>query len=257
MPGMPFHLEKGHALMALEDLVNDASHHGVLTTVFDGLRAGTPMADVFEAALASAPTLDHYAGHAGPGGLGDFVRGAWFGQAGAGGAPTYWLDYQGDVDGIVREALLYALETAWGVDRSRSLPARVDRSRRVELWWHCAQRWFDAWIAWSGPDSTVTVLFATPPHTGGNITDRIDEAVAQGLATSVQLEAAATDGDLVLVCQERNEPSRLRPRSSAGWSAGGQLFLPPIGRATVGSGPVGAYTISAHAGGVKPRTVWK
>jgi hypothetical protein len=30
-----------------------------------------------------------------------------------------------------------------------------------------------------------------------------------------------------------------------------------VARDTVGSGPVGAYSISADAGGVRPRTTWK
>lgn len=255
MPGMPFHLEKGHALMALEDLLNDAQHHSVVRTAFDGLRQGVPVGEVFDTALASAPTLDAYAGNAGQNGLGDFVRGAWFDQA-SGSAPPYWLDYRGDVDGIVREALLFAMETAWGVDRSSPLPRRVDRSRRIDLLWHCAQRWFDAWVTWQSVDGPVTVLFATPPHTGGDIIDEIASAVSQGRATAVDAASAGADGDMVIVCQERNRPGR-RTIPQPGWSPRGAITLPAIGRGTVGSGTVGTYSISADAGGSRPRTNWQ
>ena len=34
---------KGHALMALEDLLNNPAHHAVLSAAFDGLRNGTPV----------------------------------------------------------------------------------------------------------------------------------------------------------------------------------------------------------------------
>lgn len=256
MPGMPFHLEKGHALMALEDLLNNDQHHAALSTTFDGLRSGTPLGTVFAEALVGAPMVDGYGGHAGPGGLGAFVEGAWFGQSTTG-QGEYWLDYQGDVDGIAREALLFAMETAWGVDRSKALPAAVDRSRPIVLLWHCAQRWFDAWVLWDGPSSAVTVLFATPPHTGGDIIDRIDGAVSTGWATPVTATSAHADGDMVLVCQEQNRPARRSRTSAISWSATGVFPLPALGRDTVGSGAVGAYSISADAGGARPRTTWK
>ncbi len=256
MPGMPFHLEKGHALMALEDLLNDDKHHAVVHQVFEGVRSGTPLGQVFADALATAPILDQYAGHAGTAGLGAFVSGAWFGQATTPGAQPYWLDYEGDVDGIVREALLLAMETAWGVSRSQPLPASVDRSRRIVLLWHCAQRWFDAWVTWDSPDGPVTLLFATPPHTGGKILDRIDGAVSKGWAQPVDASSVAAEGDMVLVCQERNLPAGPR-RSRAAWTGLGSVLLPPIGRGTVGSGAVQAHSISADAGGARPATTWR
>lgn len=256
MPGMPFHLEKGHALMALEDLLNDASHHAVVARVFDGLRDGTALGEVFADALADAPTLDHYFGHAGTDGLGAFVRGSWFGQATAGGPTPYWLDYEGDVDGIVREALLFAMERAWSVDRGQPLPATIADRRGIELVWHCAQRWFDAWITWQSAEGPVTVLFATPPHTGGDIIDRIADATAVGRATPVSATTAGADGDMVLVCQEENGPASWGSSLVTGWWASGAFPLPPIGRATRGTGAVGAYSISADAGGNRPRTMW-
>ena len=148
------------------------------------------------------------------------------------------------------------METAWQVDRTKPLPATVDHSRRVALVWHCAQRWFDAWVTWDSATGPVTVLFATPPHTGGDIIDRIDIAVKNGTATAVQPATATATGDMVLVCQERNGPQRKRTNPLA-WSASGAVQLPPVGRANHGTGSVGAYSISADAGGVRPRTKWQ
>jgi hypothetical protein len=258
MPGMPFHLEKGHALMALEDLLNNPANHATLAAAYDGLRQGTPVAQVFAAALVAplpakpAPVLDQYAGKAGAGGLGQFVGRSWFGD---GGNP-YWLDYEGDVDGIIREALLFAIEKAWGVDRAEPLPAELDHSRRIDLLWHCAQRWFDAWVTWQAKEGPVVVLFATPPHVGGSIVDRIDVAVAAGWAKKVDAAGADPDGDMVLVCQETNLPGPKLLAPFLDWSGLGEILLPAIGRDTVGGGDPAAYSISADAGGATPRTAW-
>ena len=89
MPGMPFHLEKGHALMALEDLLNNPAHHAVLSAAFDGLRNGTPVADVFKhRARLGSRCSRHYGSHpavTAAGGLGPFVAGAWFAAPGRAG----------------------------------------------------------------------------------------------------------------------------------------------------------------------------
>lgn len=257
MPGMPFHLEKGHAFMALEDVINDSTHHAIVAAAWDGLRTGTPVGQVFDTALQSAPVLSHFAGKAGQGGLGPFVTHHWFGTGKPKGTAPYWLDYRGDVDGIVREALLFAMETAWGVSRDAPLPANVDRGRQIRLLWHCAQRWFDAWILWDSPTDDVTVLFATPPHTGGDIIDRIKLAIAKGWANEVSAASASTDGDMVLVCQERNTRGRRKLRSPLVPSPRGAFTLPAIGRDTVGSGGVGTYSIHADAGGAQPPTSWQ
>ena len=126
MPGMPFHLEKGHALMALEDLLNNPAYRPVLSVAFDGLRNGTPVGQVLSTALNSTQVIELYGSHpevTAAGGLGPFVAGMWFAAPGAPEPPPYWIDYTGDVDGIVREALLLTMEVAWGVDRNASLPS--------------------------------------------------------------------------------------------------------------------------------------
>ena len=186
MPGMPFHLEKGHALMAIEDLLNNPAHRPVLSAAFDGLRTNVPVADVFSAVAAAAPGLQAYGGQAdvaAAGGLGPFVADAWFAPGAPGPAP-YWIDYTGDVDGVVREALLLTMEVAWGVDRNAPLPTGPS-PRRIELFWHCGQRWFEAWTTWDDPQGPVKILFATPPHIGGTVISNLAPMVAAGKAKAV------------------------------------------------------------------------
>jgi hypothetical protein len=259
MPGMPFHLEKGHALMAIEELLNNHSHHAVLEVAYDGLRTGQAVGTVFRTALMTkAPVLDAYEGEphvTAAGGLGPFVTGAWFGQIAPGTATPnpYWLDYQGDVDGIVREALLFAMEIAWGADRTQKLPPGPF-VRRIELLWHCAQRWFDAWTTWDDPNGPVKVLFATPPHSGGTVTSRIDPMVTGGKATPVVASTVDKSRAMVLISQPTHaEVPMLTWKSVA--TPLGSIPLPSIGTKYQSTGAVGRWRIHPDAGGsINPPT---
>lgn len=254
MPGMPFHLEKGHALMALEDLVNAPQHREVLATVWEGLRSGTPLGDVFSGLTQHAGQLDDYGGQplvTAEGGLGKFVSGAWFGQ----GKDAYWLDYEGDVDGIVRETLLFAMELAGpDVDRTKPLPADPF-ARPIELFWHCGQRWFEAWITWESTTSPIRILFATPPHAAGDVLASVLDAPA-GQVTSVTASTANADRDMVLVTEA--EHTERRSLTLTFWPTGQFVVpLPTVGSAWDGGGTVGAFSIHAHSGGVRPQTFFE
>lgn len=251
MPGMPFHLEKGHGLMALEDLINNPAHRAVLTVARDEMCEGTPMSDVFATVVSNAPTLANYGNNphtAALGGLGPFVADKWFGK------PGYWLDYTGDVDGVVRTTLLFALEAASGVECGTPLP-EGPFDRRVELLWHCGQRWFEAWVGWNDPSDAVSVLFATPPHAFGEVISSVLNA-GPGQATSITASGADPNRDMILITEDAHVE---RPTIGLGfWPTGKtKIPLPSIGRAFDGSGPVHAWRIHANSGGVHPETVFK
>lgn len=267
MPGMPLHLEKGFALMALEDLFNDGAHHALLRKVFDGLRPGhqqLPLGELFAAGVKDpsepAPLLDAYPGNAAVAayaGLGNYVASAWFGeQTGGQPAKQYWIDYSGDIEGVVREALLLAMEVAWGVSRLHPLPhARGADWRAIELFWHCAQRWFEAWVTWK-PNQPVQLLFATPPHTGGPVQASILDVVDQKYAE--QTDAATSQGrprDMVVVCQERHVEKTV-PGITVEASAKGVFALPFVAAGFEGVGAVKPYSVFAKGGGSRPAFTW-
>jgi hypothetical protein len=164
---MPYHLEKGAALKEVERYLNKPlpARLDVLTHLRDGnQRLGS--------ATLNKPALAGYnAGNLGAGyaNLLDYVRDRWFG---ANPNSTYWLDYEGDVEGIVRLALIRAVEISLGVVHGDTPPVAT-REWPIELLWHCSQRWFEAWVTWQtfpGGSGHVLVLLATPAHSGGNIT---------------------------------------------------------------------------------------
>jgi hypothetical protein len=257
MPGMPFHLEKGHALMAVENLLNDPAHRNVLITAFDGLRSGAPLGDVFAGITAHAPQLDAYGQNpavTGAGGLGAFVSGAWFGQPTGTSPESYWLDFEGAVDEVVRETLLFAMEMAGpDVDRTEPLPPEPF-ARTIELFWHCGQRWFESWLTWESPASPITVLFATPPHVAGDVLPSVTSA-PPGQATAVTAATADPDRDMILVTEDDHTERRVPALTF--WPTGKfSLPLPTIGSTWDGSGEVGAWSIHADSGGVRPPTTF-
>lgn len=260
MPGMPFHLEKGHGLMAVESLLNDPAHRAVLATAFEGLRGGTPLGQVFTDVAAKAPLLDAYGGANQPvnaaGGLGAFVSGAWFGQpSSSGNSPnSYWLDYTGRVDEVVRETLLFAIEMAGPADRKKRLPKHPS-TRRIELFWHCGQRWFESWLTWEDASSPIRVLFATPPHTAGEVLSSVSSA-PPGQATKVKAAQADPIRDMVLVTEAEHTERRL-PTLTFGPTEQSNIPLPSVGITWEGKGKVGAWSIHADSGGVRPPTTFQ
>jgi hypothetical protein len=262
MPGMPFHLEKGHALMALEDLFDTqpTAPGAPLASFWDDVRSGVALGTVFRDLLASAPLLSGYGGQAdvnAAGGLGSFVSGAWFDQRSGAGAPPrpYWLDYTGDVDGIVREALLTALELAWGVDRASQLPDPLPQRRPLRFTWHCSQRWFEAWVRWDDHVGPVELMFATPAHTGGTIVRDPGTSEAKGLTTPVAPPTFAEQRGMILVAQQQHVPTIVVSMMIVGTLVG-DVPLPEIGFKFQGQGDVGRWSLTADAGGVVPDTDW-
>jgi hypothetical protein len=113
----------------------------------------------------------------------DRVLTEWFGYEsdGAGGwrkpqpppATTgYWIGYRGDVDRIVRRALLWAIELSLGTG-SDGPPTGQRDPWPIELFWKCPAPWFEAWVVSRRVPTTaaglVTVVLVTPSHQGADV----------------------------------------------------------------------------------------
>jgi hypothetical protein len=176
--GMPYYLEKGPMLTLMENYINgqgqtkretlqvlrdaeaDPGAIGWVAQVFPGLCA--------EAEQKGPPGMSPH----------DHVLKHWFGYepAGDGGAwrlrttPTtgFWIDYKGDVNSIVRKTLRWALEISLGLMPDEDRPGRPDPDP-IEFFWMCNTNWFEGWVMQRPTGHggrMVTVLFATPGHTG-------------------------------------------------------------------------------------------
>ncbi len=186
MPGMPYHLEKGPILSVLESFANGgnagsaATRHGKMRTVLDRLRDSS----VALTAVGGLDSTNLNGGSSNPWSTyqqrADHINHDWFGITATGAQPGFdatnpqptgfWVNYYGDVEGIVRETLIRALEVALGVDHDQP-SSTASRYWRIELFWKCPNPWFEGWVTWrSEPNATVggqvTVILATPGNGG-------------------------------------------------------------------------------------------
>jgi hypothetical protein len=178
MPGpMPYYLEKGPALSVIESFVNDDADR--LRGALDKLRAqnadGTRTYRVTDCGIFDTDSFNANLPVIGGSGTKlwaspDWKRHIdehWFGLPDINGNPTqtFWGGYTGEnIEGIVREALVRAIETAFRVKHGEKIPAKR-APWRIEFWWKCGQNWFETWLTWR--PKVVSVMFCTPTEVVG------------------------------------------------------------------------------------------
>lgn len=171
--GMPYQVEKGPIFSTLDDFASGDTARLLATRA--ELIAGTDITQVGGIDSSNLPPL--------PEPVDDHIRRDWLGmrQDDSGAwqkqepfssdnrSTGWWQHYYGDVETIMREALIRAIDVALGLDRSTTDPEPDDCKRHwpVQFFWKCPAMWFEAWVAWretgKGPDDgMVTVTFCTP-----------------------------------------------------------------------------------------------
>jgi hypothetical protein len=173
---MPYTLTRGPLLTLLENVLNphDAAEEAARDAVLDALRHDVPLGDLVRnflqptqgVAIPQAP-------------LDVRLEQDWIGN-GASGPPGeatgYWVGYQGDVEGVLREGLIRTIEVSLGLARHAE-PAHATRSWPVQVHWKCPNPYFEVWVAWREHDDTarggqVDVVIATPPDKANRLTTR-------------------------------------------------------------------------------------
>ncbi len=183
-------------------------------------------------------------------------------------ATGFWHQYFGDVEGIVRETLIRALEVSLGLDHGQELPADGPvRRLPIELFWKCPQSWFEGWVTWrydrSEGTGQVTVLFTTPgsgkpileaalegegafePRT--STTPKTGPGPAGPAPSDPTINADQAAKGMWVVTHRQNLQLPVLP--SAGGLPSGQWLVPPFGPAYVGVGPVVCVQPSEPDGG--------
>lgn len=176
---MPYTLTRGPILTLVENALN--ADRTTRLAVLADLRAGLPLDQIVAGHVPATAALMV------PQGAPDVrLRTDWIGQAGGPpGTPTgYWVGYQGDVEPVLREGFVRAVEVSLGIGSGEA----ADGGGRAEPWpvqldWKCPNPYFEVWVTWrrhrgdpkGGPDEAegqVNILIATPPDTSNRLTTR-------------------------------------------------------------------------------------
>ncbi len=166
---MPYTLTKGPLLTLLENTLNptNQTETAIRNDALDALRGGTAITAIpwVSSAPVSAVPLPTQAP------LSERLDSDWFGGGAtpiAQGQPTgYWVGYQGDVEGVLREGIIRAMEVSMGINHAGDAGAAT-RRWPVDIQWKCPNPWFEVWVTWRRhqADSTqgqVNMIIATPP----------------------------------------------------------------------------------------------
>ena len=181
----------------------------------------------------------------------------------------FWFQYHGDVESIVRESLIRAIEVSLGLDHDEEVGRTAARELPIELFWKCPQRWFEGWLTWRWDPhhrtGQVTVMLATPgsgkpvleaPEMGVDATrpdssrvDGVGDAPTGPGPTSTADPLQSPKGMWVISHADHvqlSAPPDDRPSPSGSW------VIPPFGPTYVGVGPVICVQPDERDGGVRP-----
>lgn len=188
--GMPFMKQKGWAATFVEQAANKADSKTLFGLLVELHKADVAVGDVIQSLLGP----DDPAGD-----VVDHLRRHWFGETKAAGAwapqadfdpgnpatTGFWINYYGDVEGIVRMAMIRVIERLLDldpVDHPQAGAAIVDEAgaktiygitavpdgasaKRLEIWWLCPQPRFEAAVEVDA--DVVRLEFLTPAPEGG------------------------------------------------------------------------------------------
>ena len=194
---MPYLLHKAAYFEVVESMLSDP---GKRLWLHERLRRGALLSDLsgFDSTNLGAPATGGRPGwgdHMTPDERVAHMNEEWFGMKYTAGHwepqpdhfPTgWWTDYQGDVEGILREAMIRAIEVSLGLPRTAGgeKPEGFSPSRQwpIDLYWICQGPWFQCWVLWRQSDNTaaeghVTVLITTPAAEGFPLTTKITRPV--------------------------------------------------------------------------------
>jgi hypothetical protein len=168
---MPYTLTRGPLLTLLENALNpkNAQERSARDGVLAALRGGMPLSQIPWVTSAAVQNV------AIPGnGLDIRLEEDWFGNPPVPGRNTtgYWVGYRGDVEGVLREGLIRAIEVSLGIAHDGD-PESAERSWPVDIQWKCPNPYFEVWVTWRqhpGDRGQVNVLIATPPDRVNRLT---------------------------------------------------------------------------------------
>ncbi len=275
MPPMPYNLEKGPYLSMFEHLFNSSPQVLVqcLAYLRDEDHLVTGLLHDFEAPIPAGPykSTKELAAH---------INEDWFGLRrdphqvtgfdnlqepfDEDHHPTtgFWQYWYGDAQGVVRAALVRAIETALGLGHGDEITPDLEPPRhwRLNLFTICGIRWLEAWVNWRKlgerpHDGVVTVLLLTPSHgrpADPTLLRRLTPGRPGFAPYAVDPEQAAGDQGLWVVGTQRQRHAGGSPALETGWSGLGEVSVPGLGPTYVGDGEIVVVATPEAQGGVLP-----
>ncbi len=209
---MPYTLTRGPLLTLLENALNPTTlQRPERDAVLASLRNGTPLANIPWVTSAAVQ------GIAIPRAPLDIRLGEdWLGLNDPPGQGTtgYWVGYKGDVDAVLREGIIRAIEVSLGLEHGE-MPNAATRFWPVDVQWKCPNPYFEVWVTWRGHQQDagqVTLLIATPPDKVNRLLTepRLPPAPPTGVTpVTTPLVAPTNAGEIQgmwLVTHERHVP---------------------------------------------------
>lgn len=164
---MPYTLTRGPVLTMLENALNPpADLVGIRTAALTALRDPAQSLGSILGAQAGAVAQLTVPGNAT---LANRLLADWLGLDDPPGKGTtgYWVGYQGDVESILREGMIRAIEVSLGITHDGD-PAQFTRRWPIAVEWKCPNPYFEVWVTWRRHGSAasagqVSALICTPP----------------------------------------------------------------------------------------------
>src|SRR5437879_1220653 len=189
---MPYQLEKGPIWSVVEAALAEGPDkaYELLLLLRD------PSHEIARGPLAKSKSLDDKKTNSTPKTRGDHLNKDWFGMKKAGSAwvkqadadfdpqsnPStgFWINYWGDVEEIVRETFVRAIEVSLGLRHGeRHAPhAEFRRFWPISVFLKCPTPWFEGWVTWRSweagtatraQDGSVAVHFLVPGNYGSQV----------------------------------------------------------------------------------------
>lgn len=186
----------------------------------------------------------------------------------------FWFQYFGDVQSIMRETLIRAIEVSLGLsgvgDDGADLDRKPDRHIPIEMFWKCPQRWFEGWVSWRADAKSgtgqVTMMLATPGHgkpvlespiagwnhvlnPSSDWTPTGDLPVTPPPAPGA-LDDLAPKGMWVIT---HTDHAQMPTTPDEGATSSGRWTVPAFGPSYVGVGEIVTVAPSERDGGVRPQ----
>jgi hypothetical protein len=176
------------------------------------------------------------------------ASGKWVPNANPGTMTSGFPNYTGNVEAILKETYIRAMEVSLGLDHNETLDQQPPERARfwpIEVLWKCPTAWVEGWVTWQrAPDGSghVTLHLLTPSHNHYVLTSPGD-----GRNAVVNPTSSACANGMWVVTHQKN---KLTMTNRIDYSEFGDWTTPTFGPIYQGTGPIVVVSPSEADGGV-------